>query len=77
MYGFVNDFKKIGYGLEFKPKLKRTKIDEAVFRAIAGAGAVAKDGNIEVSNISWYVPGMHPSSVNRNFIQTDLGNEKS
>ena len=58
LFGFVNDLEKIICGLGFKLILKRNINDRALFRVNAGAGAVANDGNIDIRDISWFVPSM-------------------
>ena len=64
LFGFVNDLKKIIYGLGFKLILKRNNNDRALYRINAGADAVANDGNIEIRDISSCVPSIDPSNGN-------------
>ena len=52
LFGFVKDLEKIIYGLGFKLILKRNNNDRALYRVNANPGAVATDGNIEISDIS-------------------------
>ena len=69
LFGFVNDLEKIIYGLGFKLILKRNNNNRALFRVNAGADAVGNDGNIDVRDISWFVPSIDPSHDNRNIEQ--------
>ena len=72
LFGFVNDLEKIIYGLGFKLKLKRNNNERALFRVNANPVAVANDGNIEIRDISWYVPSIDPSNGNRIIVQKGL-----
>ena len=72
LFGFVNDLEKIINGLGFKLILKRNNNDRALFRVDAASGAVAKDGNIDIGDISWCVPSIHPSNDNRIDVQKGL-----
>ena len=69
LFGFVNDLEKIIYGLGFKLILKRNNNNRALFRVNAGADAVGNDGNIDIRDISWFVPSIDPSHDNRNIEQ--------
>ena len=69
LFGFVNDLKKIIYGLGFKLILKRNNNDRAIFRINARAAAVANDANIEIIDISWCVPSFDLSNDNRTIVQ--------
>ena len=77
LFGFVNDLEKIIYGLGFKLILKRNNNDRALFRASAGAGAVANDANIEITDISWCVPSIDPSNDNRIIVQKGLSKKNN
>ena len=72
LFGFVNDLEKIIYGLGFKLKIKRNNNDRAPFRVNANPGAVANDGNIDIRDISWCIPGIDPSNDNRIIVQKGL-----
>ena len=48
LFGFVNNLKKIIYGLAFTLILKRNNNDRALYRVKANPGAVANNVNIEV-----------------------------
>ena len=65
LFGFVNDLKKIRYGLGFKLILKRNNNDRALYRVNANLVAVANDGNIDIRDTSWCVPSIDPSNDNR------------
>ena len=77
LFGFVNDLKKIIYGLGFKLILKRNNNDRALYRINAGADAVANDGNIEIRDISWCVPSIDPSNDNRIIVQKGLNKKNN
>ena len=77
LFGFVNDLKKIMYGLGFKVILKRNNNYRALFRVNAGAAAVANDGNIEIRDISWCVPSIDPSNDKRIIVQKDLSKKNN
>ena len=75
--GFVNDLGKIMYRLEFKLILKRNNNDRPLFRVNAGADAVAYDGNIDISGISWCVPSIDPGIDNRFIVQKGLNKKNN
>ena len=77
LFGFVNDLKKIIYGLGFKLILKRNNNDRALYRINAGADAVANDGNIEIRELSWCVPSIDPSNDNRIIVQKGLNKKNN
>ena len=77
LFGFVNDLEKIIYGLGFKLLLKRNNNDRALYRVNANPGAVANDGNIEIRDISWYVPSIDPSNDNRIIVQKGLNKKNN
>ena len=58
LFGFIYDLEMIIYGLGFKLLLKWNNNDRALYRVNANPGAVANDGNIEIRDISWFVPSM-------------------
>ena len=72
LFGFIKDLEKIKYGIGFKLILKGNSNDRALFRVIAGAGAVANDCNIEIRDIVWCVPCIDPSNDNRILLQNGL-----
>ena len=72
LFGFVNDLEKIMYGSGFKLILKKNKNYRALFRVNANPGAVANDANIEIRDLSWFVPSIDPSNDNRNIVQKGL-----
>ena len=77
LFGFVNDLEKIIYGLGFKLILKRNNNDRALYRVNAYPRAVPNDGNIEIRNISWCVPGIDPSNDNRIIVQKGLNKKNN
>ena len=72
LFGFVNDLKKIIYGLVFKLILKGNNNDRALFRVDADPDRVANDGNIEIRDISWCAHSIDPSNDNRIIVQKGL-----
>ena len=68
LFVFVNDLEKIIYELGYKLLLKRNSKD----RVNADAAAVANDGNIEITDISWCLPSIDPSNDNRIIVQKEL-----
>ena len=77
LFGFVNDLKKIIYGLGFKLILKRINNDKALYRINANPGAVANDANIENKDISWCVPSIDRSNDNRIIVQKGLSKKNN
>ena len=77
LFGFVNNLRKIIYGLGFKLLLKRNNIDRALYRVNANPGAVANDGNIENRDISWCVPSIDPSNDIRIIVQKALSKKNN
>ena len=71
-FGLVKNLEKILYGLGFKLLLKTNNNDRALYRTNAGAGAIANDGNIEIRDISWYIPSIDPNNDNRIIVQKGL-----
>ena len=72
LFRFVNDLKKVIYGLGFKLVLKRNSNDRALYKVKADPRRVANDGNIEIRDISWCVPSIDPSNDNRIIVQKGL-----
>ena len=77
LFGFVNDLEKIIYNLGFKLILKRNNNDRALYRNNANPGAVAKDGNIDIRDISWCEPSIDPSNDNRIIVQKGLSKKNN
>ena len=77
LFGFINDLEKIIYGLGFKLLLKKNNNDRALDRVNANPGAVANDGNIEITDISWCVPSIDPSNDNRIIVQKGLSKKNN
>ena len=76
LFGLVNDLENIQYGLGFKLILKKNNNDRALFR-VDGVGAVANDGNIDIRDISWWVPSIDPSNNNRIIVQKGLNKKNN
>ena len=77
LFGFVNALQKIIYGLAFKLVSKRKNSDRPLFRVNAGPDAVAKDGNIDIRDISWCVTSTDPSNDNRIIVQKELNKKNN
>ena len=74
LFGFVNDLEKIMYGLGFKLILNRNNNDRALFRVNACARSKTNDGDIEINDISWFIPSIEPG--NENMIIVPIGLKK-
>ena len=72
LFCFVNDLGKIIYELGFKQIFKRNNNDRALFKVNAGGDAVVDDGNMDIRDISRYVPSIDPSNDNRIIVQKGL-----
>ena len=72
LFGFVDNLKKVIYGLGFKLILKSHNNDRALSRVNARADAVANDDNIDNRDMSWCVPSIDPSNDNRIVVQKRL-----
>ena len=72
LFGFVIDLEKFKYGSGIQLILKRINIDRALIRVNANPGAVANDGNIEINDISRFVPSIDSRNDNINILQKDL-----
>ena len=77
LFVFVNDLEKIIYGLGFKLILKGNNNDRALYRVNGNTGAVVNDANIEIRNISWFVPSLDPSNDNRIIVQKGLSKKNN
>ena len=75
LFGFVNDLKKIIYGLGFKLILKIKNNDRALFRVNAGGGAVPNGDSIEFRGISWCLPSIDPCNDNSVIVQKGSNKE--
>jgi len=67
IFGFCEDYDKIVYGLKHTLTLVRKSDDDAVFR-VAGADAAADAaiaGKIDIGKISWFMPHVTPSDMER------------
>ena len=58
IFGFVDDYSKVSYGMQDTLQLIRNDDNDALFRnALAGAGKVV------LSKLAWYVPIVQPNDV--------------
>src|SRR5688572_6241616 len=64
IFGFCEDYDKIVYGLKHTLTLVRKSDDDAIFRLAAAVGAHAA-GKVDVSKISWFMPHVTPSDMER------------
>src|SRR5678816_4180038 len=64
IFGFCEDYDKIVYGLKHTLTLVRKSDDDAIFRAAAAAGA-NDPGKVDISKISWFMPHVTPSDMER------------
>ena len=60
IFGFCEDYDKIVYGLKHTLTLVRKSDDDAIFRL-----AAADAGKVDVSKISWFMPHVTPSDMER------------
>ena len=60
IFGFCEDYNKIIYGFKHVLTLVRKSDNDAIFR-LAAAGA----GKINLTKISWYMPTIIPSDINK------------
>ena len=67
IFGFCEDYDKIVYGLKHTLTLVRKSDDDAIFRARGAddAATLAAAGKIDVSKISWFMPHVIPSDMQR------------
>src|SRR5688572_10298434 len=64
IFGFCEDYDKIVYGLKHTLTLVRKSDDDAIFRAAPAAG-LNDPGKVDVSKISWFMPHVTPSDMER------------
>src|ERR1043165_3729085 len=62
IFGFCEDYDKIVYGVKHTLTLVRKSDDDAIFR---GAVANVDVGKVDVSKISWFMPHVTPSDMER------------
>ena len=55
IFGFCEDYDKVVYGLKHTLTLTRNSDDDAIFRAVAA------EGQITLSKISWFMPHVTPA----------------
>ena len=60
IFGFCEDYDRIVYGLKHTLTLFQKSDDDAIFRANAAA-----DGKVNLEKISWFVPHVVPSDMER------------
>src|SRR5688572_26856218 len=67
IFGFCEDYDKIVYGLKHTLTLVRKSDDDAIFRARGAddAATLAAAGKVDVRKISWFMPHVIPSDMER------------
>ena len=67
IFGFCEDYDKIVYGVKHTLTLVRKSDDDAIFRARGAddAATLAAAGKVDVSKISWFMPHVTPSDMER------------
>src|SRR5688572_3831382 len=67
IFGFCEDYDKIVYGLKHTLTLVRKSDDDAIFRARGAddAATLAAAGKVDVSRISWFMPHVDPSLLEK------------
>src|SRR5688572_21097529 len=67
IFGFCEDYDKIVYGLKHTLTLVRKSDDDAIFRARGAddAATLAAPGKVDVSKITWFMPHVTPSDMER------------
>ena len=59
IFGFCEDYDKVVYGLKHTLTLTRNSNDDAIFRAVAA------EGQITLSKISWFMPRLTPADKDK------------
>jgi len=67
IFGFCEDYEKIVYGMKQTLTLVRKSDDDAVYRVLLvdAAAAAAAAGKVNISKISWFMPHVIPSDMER------------
>src|SRR5678815_4003613 len=67
IFGFCEDYDKIVYGVRHTLTLVRKSDDDAIFRARGAddAATLAAAGKVDVSKISWFMPHVTPSDMEK------------
>ena len=60
IFGFVDDYSKVTYGMQETLQLIRKDDNDALFRTTA-----ADDGKVVLSKLAWYVPNVQPNDVRK------------
>src|ERR1043165_2607277 len=84
IFGFCEDYNKIVYGVKHTLTLVRKADDDAIFKAgaIAAVGNVAAAaavdaGKVDLSKISWFMPHVTPSDMERMQLQKTIESKAS
>ena len=67
VFGFCEDYDKVVYGMKQTLKLVRKSDDDAIFRArlVDDAATLAAAGKVAIGKISWFMPHVIPSDMER------------
>ena len=71
IFGFVENYDKVLYGMQLDLKLNRTGNDDAIFKI----NTVTDAGKIIVERISWIIPHVSPSLIAQNNLYSIIQNE--
>jgi hypothetical protein len=71
IFGFIENYDKVLYGMQLDLKLNRTSNDDAIFK-INTLGDV---GKITLDRISWIIPHVSPSLLAQNILYNIIQNE--
>jgi hypothetical protein len=84
IFGFCEDYNKIVYGVKHTLTLVRKADDDAIFRAgvipaVGGNAQVAAvdAGKVDISKISWFMPHVTPSDMERMQLQKTIESKAS
>lgn len=61
VFGFVEDYDKVTYGMRHKLTLVRKSDDDAIYKATAGL----TNGKVKLSKVAWLMPRVHASDAKK------------
>ena len=61
VFGFVEDYDKVTYGMRHKLTLVRKSDDDAIYKAAAGV----TNGKVKLSKVAWLMPRVHASDAKK------------
>lgn len=71
IFGFVENYDKVLYGMQLDLKLNRTSNDDTIFKI----NTVTDAGKIVLERISWIIPHVSPSLIAQNNLYSIIQNE--